>query len=179
MQGTESNPDGAAEGGEAHSGLTAQATATMSAAKCSVKLATMQVWPAKPTWLIATLPSSALGTSRTMVPVSVQTVVSADGLEPVPLEALPVPACMVDATSAYIYLLTLTQRVPKDAVLTPPLVRERLVPCQGARLVQDEDNDYKEAEASARRAVRLMEDAFGKNNPRNSTAYGTLAAILK
>ena len=46
-------------------------------------------------------------------------------------------------------------------------------------LLQDDDKDYKDAEASARRAVQLMEGAFGKNNPRNSTAYGTLAAILK
>lgn len=44
---------------------------------------------------------------------------------------------------------------------------------------QDEDKDFKDAEVSARRAVRLMEAAFGKDNPRNSTAYGTLAAILK
>ena len=46
-------------------------------------------------------------------------------------------------------------------------------------MTQDDDKEYKDAEASARRAVQLMEGAFGKNNPRNSTAYGTLAAILK
>ena len=51
MQGAEPSPDGAADGEEAYSGLTAQATATMSAAKCSVKLATMQVSPAMQSWL--------------------------------------------------------------------------------------------------------------------------------
>ncbi len=46
MQGGESKPDGAAEGEEALSTLTPQATAIVTAAKCSVKLATMQVQPA-------------------------------------------------------------------------------------------------------------------------------------
>jgi len=46
-------------------------------------------------------------------------------------------------------------------------------------LSQDEDKEYKDAEASARRAVSLMDEAFGKGNPRNATAYGTLASILK
>ena len=43
LQGGESKPDGAADGEEAYSGVTPQAAAIMSAAKCSVKLASMQV----------------------------------------------------------------------------------------------------------------------------------------
>ena len=45
--------------------------------------------------------------------------------------------------------------------------------------MQDEQGEHREAEASARRAVQLMEAEFGEENPRNATAYGTLAAILK
>ena len=44
---------------------------------------------------------------------------------------------------------------------------------------QDDEKDYEAAEASARRAVQLMEAAFGEGNPRSATAYGTLASILK
>ena len=43
-QGADSKPDGADDGG-AYPGMTPQAAATMSAAKCSVKLATLQVTP--------------------------------------------------------------------------------------------------------------------------------------
>ena len=42
-----------------------------------------------------------------------------------------------------------------------------------------ERKDYAGAEEHARRALSLMEATFGENNPRNATAYGTLAAILK
>ena len=42
-----------------------------------------------------------------------------------------------------------------------------------------EKQKYVAAEEHARRAVSLMEATFGENNPRNATAYGTLAAILK
>ena len=45
--------------------------------------------------------------------------------------------------------------------------------------MQEEQGEHREAEASARRAVQLMEAEFGEENPRNATAYGTLAAILK
>lgn len=43
-QSTDSTPDGGDDGG-AYTGMTPQAAATMSAAKCSVKLATLQVTP--------------------------------------------------------------------------------------------------------------------------------------
>ena len=43
-QGTDFTPDDADDGG-AYTGMTPQAAATMSAAKCSVKLATLQVTP--------------------------------------------------------------------------------------------------------------------------------------
>ncbi len=45
--------------------------------------------------------------------------------------------------------------------------------------MQDEQGEHREAEASARRAVQLMEAEFGAENPRTATAYGTLAAVLK
>ena len=61
-----------------------------------------------------------------------------------------------------------------------PDIRGRDIACsQCACVWQDAEKVYPAAEASARQGIALMEASFGDNNPRTSTAYGTLAAILK
>ncbi len=44
---------------------------------------------------------------------------------------------------------------------------------------QDADEEFDAAAGSARKAVGIMEGTFGEGSPRTSTAYGTLASILK
>ena len=44
---------------------------------------------------------------------------------------------------------------------------------------QDTDGECDAAAGNARKAVAIMEATFGETSPRTSTAYGTLAAILK
>ncbi|EIE27806.1 hypothetical protein COCSUDRAFT_39376 [Coccomyxa subellipsoidea C-169] len=45
--------------------------------------------------------------------------------------------------------------------------------------MQDADEEFDAAAGSARKAVGIMEGTFGEGSPRTSTAYGTLASILK
>jgi hypothetical protein len=41
------------------------------------------------------------------------------------------------------------------------------------------EEDYDTAVENARKSMTIMEATFGEANPRTSTAYGTLASVLK